>query len=350
MHDLARPQVVAVVGSRFASALLLILIVASVAPAQGGADRIEAVRLEWLTQLARRDAAQWEIDLIAQPKGSVGSVASLLEPAAILADIRSELVADYGAIRAHLIAIDTKARARREDVQRQWTAVVHAPRARCAELRRLRTHTDSTSTGPHRLHSAPRNSTRFSWCVGCSCSWLRGAGRERTTARPAAPLGAVGALLVGIVFLAGCASGKENGQSRTDREEVRLRAEAKKAGDAATAAYEDADRRWRAAVDEKAKLLAAPGTEVDALVLREEADVRGTLRRVTVETVLADRLARDAEDQRAVHGEEAVRLDRLTSAAKGWAVAATGIRIAVAGSLFALCIAPVWSAVRANRA
>ena len=156
--------------------------------------------------------------------------------------------------------------------------------------------------------------------------------------------------MVGTVFLAGCASGKENGQSRTDREEARLRAEAKKAGDAATAAYEDADRRWRAAVDERARLLAAPGTEVDALVLREEADVRGSLRRVTVETVLADRLARDAEDQRAAHVEEAARLDRLTSAGKGWAVAATGIRIAVAGSLFALCIAPVWSAVRANRA
>src|SRR5205823_13216116 len=107
-------------------------------------------------------------------------------------------------------------------------------------------------------------------------------------------------LFAGLAALPGCGeAGAGSARSWAAREEAELAAAAKDAADAATAATAAADKKWQAAVDGWAKLVAAPGETVDAVVLREEADVRDRLRGVAAEARLADRLAKDAEEQRA---------------------------------------------------
>ena len=81
------------------------------------AHKLTALRLGWLTQLARQDAARWENDFISAPRGSGLSVGSFQDPTTVLKELRPALTGDYEAIRNRLTALDTKAKDRREDVQ-----------------------------------------------------------------------------------------------------------------------------------------------------------------------------------------------------------------------------------------
>src|SRR5262249_4863530 len=142
-------------------------------------------------------------------------------------------------------------------------------------------------------------------------------------------------LLVGLCGVSGC-GGPTGGDNKpwASREEAELNTAAKEAADAANAATTVANQRWQATVDTWAKLVAAPTGSVDGEVQRAETEIRDRLRGVVTEAVLADRLAKDAEDQRAKLAEEKAKLERLESGARWRSVAVAAFRSAVAVALF----------------
>src|SRR5262245_50763946 len=124
MTDFARSRVASVTGS---VCIVVFVALALVAPVHAQShsppsDKLTALRLEWHTQLARQQAAQWDAALIAPPRAT-GAVGSLQDPSAVLKELRPVLTGDYQAVRNALSELDARAKARRAEVQKDWAEV-----------------------------------------------------------------------------------------------------------------------------------------------------------------------------------------------------------------------------------
>ena len=99
---------------------------AGIPSAQPEAERLTTLRFDLLTQLARRDAAQWEIDLISAPRRAGLTIGSFKDPTTVVKELRPVLAGDYESVRNRLTALDAKAKARREEARKEWAEVVRS--------------------------------------------------------------------------------------------------------------------------------------------------------------------------------------------------------------------------------
>ena len=352
MHDHARSRVASVVRLSFLIALFLLFAVAGSVQAQSENDRLAVLRLEWLAQLARQDAAQWDNDLISAPRAAGMSVGSFQEPSTILKELRPVLAGDYVAVRNRLTVLDAKSRVRRDEVQKEWADVVRARAEfrQYAEKQQAAYGFDFDSGSPPGFKPSLFDAALLGWTLFVYLVALVLRAKENRLVSRRVRRALTGALLFALTFLPGCDSQSADSRPWAAREEAELLAATKDATEAANRATETANKKWQTAVDWWAKLVAAPLSGVDAVVVREETDIRDRLRRIAEETLLADRLAHDAMETRAKLTEEMAKLERLVASAKWWTVAAVVARVAVALVLFVFCFAPLWKAIRANRA
>jgi Double-GTPase 2 len=352
MADSARFRVAPVVGSRLIAAPLLLLALAAPVHAQSE-TRLTALRFEWLAQLARQDAAGWESDLVSAPRGTGLTVGAFQDPSAVLKELRPVLTGDYDAVRNRLVALAGKAKTRREEVQKDWEEVYRQriEFRQYAEKQQAAYGFDFESGSPPGFKPQVFDAVLLVWALGVLVVALRLRGREkRLENRKVGRAVAAAALLVALAALPGCGGPQADARPWAAREEAELTAAAKDATDAANAATAAADRKWQAAVDAWAKLVAAPSESVDVVVLREEKDIRDRLRAVAEEARLADRLAKDAEEQRAKLAADRAKLDDMVAGAKWRAVAVVALRVLGAAALLVLSLAPLWGALRAGRA
>ncbi len=338
--------------SRFIAAALLLLALAAPARAESDADKLTALRLGWLAQLARQDAANEEADLISAPRGTGLSVGGFQDPNTILKELRPVLAGDYEAVRNRLTALDAKTKARREEVQKEWAEVYRQRVAfrQFAEKQEAVYGFDLDSGSSPAFKLQILDAVLLGWALIALVIALRLRSREKRLEFRKARRAVAAALLVALAALPGCDGLGIDTKSWAAREEAELATATKEANDKATSATAAADKKWQAAVDGWAKLVAAPGDSADEVVRREETDIRDRLRRITEETRLADRLAKDAEEQRAKLTDEKVKLDSLVAGAKWRSIAGAVIRVGLAVVLLSVCVTPLRRAVKSNRA
>src|SRR5262245_58994140 len=106
---------------------LVLLAFASPVSAQPDAatsEKLVALRLDLQSQLARQDVAVWETDVISAPRGTGLTVGNFSDPSAVLKELRPVLAGEYDVVRNGLIKLADKAKARREEAQKDWAEVV----------------------------------------------------------------------------------------------------------------------------------------------------------------------------------------------------------------------------------
>ena len=189
--------------------LLLVLLAPGLAPAQSNAsqtDKLTTLRLEWLTQLARQDAANWEADLISAPRGNGLTVGSFRDPNAVLKELGPVLEKDYLGVRNRLVVLDTKVRARREQVQKEWAEVYRQRMAfrQYAEKRQAAYGFGFESGSPVGFQPSFLDALLLIWAGAVAMIALRLRLKENRLAFRKARRAAVAALLVGLVVLPGC--------------------------------------------------------------------------------------------------------------------------------------------------
>jgi hypothetical protein len=320
-------------------------------PTQTPADKIAALRLEWQTQLARLDAATWEADIVSAPRGSGQGVNNFEDPSEILKHLRRSLAEEYDVARNNLRTLAEKARDRRAAAEKEWGEVVRHRVAFREHAEKCQSvygfDFDSGSQPVFQPDAVDAGLLLWAGVVALFALHLRR--RELRLDIRKANRAAAAALLLGTLALPGCGSGSGDARPWAAREEAELTAalaDATAKADAATAA---ADKKWQAMADAWAGLVASPksGVEDVAGIVREgEKSLRESLRGIVTDARLADRLARDAEEQQAKLSEEQAKLDDLLSGAKWRRYLGMGLRVAAAAVLFGLSVAPFWSARR----
>jgi hypothetical protein len=350
---------------RAAAALLaglLLLVVPASATAQDAPspERIVALRLDWLTQLARQDAANSQaaqteaIDISLHPENRK-TVGNFNDPSVILKELRPVLAAEYGAIRRALDALNEKAKAKRDEAQKDWAEVVRqrAVFREYAEKQQAAHGFDYESGSPPGLQPNAIDAALLAWALVVIVVAVRLRRQEMRLDIRRAQRAAAACLLVGLVALPGCGGAPAGADTRpwAVREESRLTADIADATAKARTAL-DANRthkKWMATLDGWVRLIAAESDKVDELVRAEETDLRDTLREIETTARLADRLAKDAEEQRAKLADEKAKLGDMVAGAKWRTIGVTAGRVGVAALLFGLSVAPFWSARRARR-
>lgn len=338
-----------------AACFLLVLLAPDPALAQSDVtDKLTALRVEWLTQLARQDAATWEADLIAAPRETGLSVGNFRDPNAVLKELGPVLNRDYVAVRNRLVTLDARAKLKREEVQKEWAEVYRQRAAfrQYAEKQQAAYGFGFESGTPVGFQFNILDALLLLWALAVALIGLRLRMKEkRLEIRRARRAVMTAGLFVALCGLPGC-GGPQSIDARpwSEREEGELTTAVKEATESANTATTLANQKWQSAVDGWAKLVAAPTGTVEAEVQRGEAEIRDRLRNVMTETRLADRLAKDAEEQRTKLADEKARLDRLEGGARWRSIAVATFRIVMAVTLFVLAIAPYWMARRARRA
>jgi hypothetical protein len=348
-----------------ALAVLTVLLAAGIATAQSEStppESLTALRLQWQTQLARQDAANWEAELVSAPPGAGLTVGNFQDPAAVLKELRPFLVKDYDALRTALIGLGAKAKTRREEIQKDWAEVVRQRAAfrQYADRQQANYGFDFEAGTPPGFRPTALDGVLLACAVVVAVVALRLRRKEmRLTLRKwerasqSRALATAG-ILLGLLTLSGCGGSPAGSDSRpwVVREEERLNVSLAEATAKADFEMRRADQKWQATAEGWAKLVTAPGTsgkeEVDQVVREGETNLRNKLREVAIDAKLAERLAKDAEQERATLAEEKAKLEGLIAGAKWRSAAISGVRIAFAVVLFALCIWPFWSARRAR--
>lgn len=337
-------------------AVLVLLASPGVSLAQGdpaAAEQLAALRLDWLTQLARREAASAEAELIAPPRESGRSVGNFQDPTVVLRELGPALSRDYQAVRNRLIALGAKASLKRETVQTHWADVYRQRVAfrQYAEQRQAILGFGFESDSPVGFQPTLVDGLLLAWAggVGLLCWRLRLRERRREIRRAARA--AAAGLLAMVCGLSGCGGPQRvDAQPWVHREQAELTTAVQEATASATTAITLANQKWQAAVEPWAKMVAVRGGTVEADLRQGETELRDRLRAVLTETRLAIRLAEDADDQLARLAEETARLDRLEASAKWRSIGVASLRSIVALGLLAGTIAPYWLAQREQRA
>jgi hypothetical protein len=321
-------------------------------------DKVVDLRLEWLTQLSRRDVANWEIAIITTARyGGLNIDKKLGDPNTILKELRPVLVRDYDVIRNGLDELDTKARARRMEVQKEWAEVCRQRNAfrRYADQEQAEYQFDFNAGTPTPLKLEVFDAIVLIWAVAVFLIALLLRARERRLEIRKAYRAALAAtLMVGLASLSGCNTYSDKSNTFADREQIELKSAIKDATAKADAATKAADEKWQGAVDGWATLVTAPrSNNVDAIVQKEEVgegSLHDRLRTAAREARLAELIVKDTEDLRNKLIEERSKLVELVAGSKWRSVAFSSVRAGLATVLFGLAIAPFWSARRARRA
>jgi hypothetical protein len=340
------------------SLVALTFVIPSSAFAQGDAsptDRLIELRRDWLTQIARQEAAAWEIDLISAPRSGGPAVGNFQDPNAILKELGPVLSREYDVVRGRLSSFTTRAAARENEVRKEWAEVYRQRIAfrQYAEKQQATYGFDFDSNSPAGLNLNVLDAALAGWLALALIVALRLRSRERRlTIRRAQRMAAASVVLLGISSLPGCAANDVDPRAWTTREEAGLTTSIKDATEKADAAVAAANKKWQAAIDAWARLVTAPtaSESVDATIQREETKIRDQLREIAVEARLADRMARDMEEQRGKLAEERARLDELISSARWRSMSMASLRVVAAVVLLGLAVTPFWNARRARRA
>jgi hypothetical protein len=334
-------------------ACFMLAVFASSANAQGdspGADKLTALRLEWLSQLATQESAVWEADVISPARGAGLTVGNFQDPSAILKELSRVLTEDYDSLRNRLLALATKATAKREDMQKDWAEVIRQRVAfrQYAEKQQAAWGFDYESGSPPGFQPNLVDAVLVVWGIVVVLVAVRLRRKELRLEIRRTQRAALVCLLVGVLALPGCGGPPAGADTRpwAIREESDLTNSVADATEKAKAAVSAANKKWAATVDGWVGMVAAPSDTVDADLRRAETDLRDRLRTITVDARLADRLAKDADDQRAKLADEKTKLDDMVSGARWRSTGITVVRVGLAALLFGFTIAPFWSARR----
>ena len=337
---------------QFTATLILLAVATPSALAQPDvppADKLAALRLDWLTQLAREDVAVWEARIVATPRGTGLSVGNFQDPSTVLAALGPALDADYKLVWSSLGRVEQKAKTRKDDALKDWGEVVRQRVAfREFTEKQAAIYGFNFETGSQGIFKpSVFDGLLVVWACFVAVVALRLRGKEQRLELRKLKRIATTMLLLGLVSLPGCGdAGGSDGQQWTTREEAELGAVVKDATAKAEAAEAIADLKWQRTADAWTALVAAPKGDVDKVVREGEADLRRRLHAIAVDAQLAERLVKDADEQRMKLAEERAKLNELVSGAKWGTRIGTGFRIAVACVLFGLSIAPLWVARR----
>src|SRR5262245_49515304 len=79
------------------------------------AEKLVNMRLEWHAQQARQEAAGWEVDLIAPPRGGGAALRNFADPTSVLNELRPVLDEDYKTLRNATLKLSETAKTRRAE-------------------------------------------------------------------------------------------------------------------------------------------------------------------------------------------------------------------------------------------
>lgn len=340
--------------------LLLVVVgaictLASVASAQtdSAADQLVRLRLEWLTQLARRDAATRVIDSASIPPNSGLAISTIQDPGIILRELGPQLDDNYRQLRMTLVRLAERTAERRDYVYKGWAEIVRRRVAFREDVDRRQASYgfDFDSGAWPGLRPTTLDVLLLIWAVVVLVVALRLRRHELRLERRRVQRIAAATVLLGLASLPGC--GRSTAASDTRpwvvREQERLTAAVAEMTTQADTGRSQADRQWQTVVTDWARLVASPGYSVDGLLHREEGALHERLQQVVVDARLAEYLARDAEEQRQLLAQEQTRFEELVSKARWRTWLAAGARVAAAVILLAASIAPYWSVRQAQR-
>lgn len=311
-------------------------------------ERLAKLRYEWYEQQARKEAADWEINLIAPPRPQGPSIGQFQNPTTLVSELRPVLTGDYDALRNAALKLAEAARARRDDAKKDWEEGYKQRVAfrKYADQQQTAYGFDlDTGTLPGFAPSV-FDAVVIAWAVVVFVAARVLAKRARRVSLRRARRAAVTAALLVLTTVSGCSSGPAAGSGDwVAREEAELVAGTKDATAEADAATAEADRKWKAAVDGWVKLVTVPGAP-ETVVGDGEAQVRTRLRDAARDARLADRLAKEAESDKARLASDRAKLDGLKGDARRRTIAFAVARCMFAVVLFALAIAPYRRALR----
>lgn len=340
---------------RAAVVALLILTAAGSAAAQSEptADKVADRRLAWLTQLTLQDVAGWEADAVLGPRSAGLSVGNFQDPSVVLRELGPVLDEDYKKLKPRLSKLAEDARSRRDEAQKDWNEVVRQRAAfrQYAEKQQATYGFDFESGTYAGFKPTVFDAMLLVWACAVALVALRLRAKEQRLEIRKAQRAAAAVLLLGLVSLPGCGSpSAADPRPWAVREETELNEKVADAAAKAAAAEDAANKKWQATADAWTALVAGgPGREeVEKTVRDGERDLRDRVHGIAIDARMADRLAKDAEEQRAKLADEKEKLDGLVSGAKLRGYLGAGARVLLAGLLFGLSIAPFWSARRAR--
>jgi len=348
------PRVHSHITSRLTALLLacvLVLTITSRARAQSEAtptEKLIALRLDWQTQLAREDVAVWESRVVTTPRGTGLSVGNFQDPSTVLAALGPALDADYKLVLSSLGRVEEKAKVRKDEALKDWTEVVRQRVAfREYVEKQQAVYGFNFDQGSHSgFDPNIVDAVLLVWAGVVAIVALQLRRKEQRLERRKARRVATAGLLFALMTLPGCGTFSIDGKPWMSREETDLTA----TRDAATAKAKDAEdaanRKWQSTADAWTSLVAAKNGDVERVVRDGEASLRDRLHEVAVNAQLADRLVKDADDQRTKLAEEKAKLDELVAGAKWRNRIGMGLRIALACVLFGVSVAPFWIARR----
>ncbi len=333
-------------------ATLLLLTIASPALAQPdvtSAEKLTTLRLDWLTQLAREDVAVWEARIVTTPRGSGHSVGNFQDPSTVLSALGPALDADYKLVWSSLGRVEDKAKAKKDDALKDWTEVIRQRVAfrEYAEKQQAAYGFNFETGSQAGFKPEVMDGLLVVWACFVAVVALKLRRKEQRLELRKVQRVAAASLLLGLMSFPGCGgSTKGDGRQWTVREETELSTAKAEATGKTEAAEVVADIKWQAAANAWTALVAAPKGDVDKVVRVGETDIRSRLHAIAVDAQLAERLVKDADEQRMKLAEEKAKLNELVSRAKWWSRIGTGFRIAAACTLFGLSVAPLWVARR----
>ncbi len=318
-------------------------------------DRLLNLRLDWKTQVARQEVADWLGNVVSAPRSGT-SVSNFEDPSIILKELGPALADDYRAAGNSLRTLAEKTKAKKSDVQKEWAEVVRQKAAfRDYAEQQQRVYGFNFDAGTHAGFRPGLIDTLLALWVGLAAviAWRLRNQEQRLERRHLQRASAM-AILLSVALLPGCgSSGTEDNRPWAVREEARLTAALTEATSRAATAETAADAKWQATANAWAKLVTVPkaaGKDDVARVVKEgEREIRDTLQTIAIDARLANDLAKDAAELQSQLTDERAKLDGLISGARLRLQVGAAARMAAATLLFGLTVAPFWFARRARR-
>jgi hypothetical protein len=324
-------------------------------PDGGAAEKLVQLRYDWHKEQARREAAEDEVKHLGSPRTGSAAVSKFQDPSVVLSELRPALAEDYKALRTAALKLAETAARRRDDARKDWEEVYRQRIAfrQYADQQEAVYAFDFESGAQAGVKLTFFDAALLVWSAAVFVVAVRlGRGVRRVTVRRLRRAAAVG-LALALTAASGCSDATADRRPWPVREEEKLTADIKDAGEKATAAEAEANEKWGKVLDGWAALVAirVAGAEPVEPILRDgENAARKALQEAARDARFAERLAKEADDERAQLAADAAKLADLTGGSKWRSVASAAVRIAGAAALFALAVGPYRRATRAEAA